>query len=232
MSVRTYLLDAHGLRERLSEVQPSDWLELVGEAKDGSLAGAEIERLEPDLLFVDLGIPGLDAMEFVRGLSVRPRLIFVADHGQAAAAAFELEAVDFLTRPFSSLRLREALDRAQRRCLPAPVRTSRPRRLFVQREDKLIPIQTEEISRIEACGDYVYIHCAGQSHLVHLNLRQMRSRLRPDQFLQIHRSHIVNLDHVQALRSHDDRRFSVALRDGTEIVASRAGTMQLRALMA
>jgi two-component system LytT family response regulator len=232
MTVRTYLLDGHGLREELRDMPSPSWLELVGEEKDGTKAGPEIERLEPDLLFVDLNLPGLDALEFVRGLRSRPHVVFVADGAEAATTAFEIEALDYLTRPLARPRLRETLERARRRAHTEAVRAGRPRRFFVQREGRLIPIQPDEISRVEACGDYVYIHCSGQAHLVHLNLRQMRTRLRPDQFLQIHRSHIVNLDHVQALRSHDDRRFSVALRDGTEIVASRAGTVQLRTLIA
>lgn len=107
-----------------------------------------------------------------------------------------------------------------------------PGRFFVRREGKLLPIRAEEITRVEACGDYVQLHADGHAYLVHMNLKQMRNKLEPTRFLQIHRSHVVNLDHVTHLRPHDDRRFRVSLRDGSEIVASRAGSQQLKSMLA
>jgi len=115
---------------------------------------------------------------------------------------------------------------------PGSSEAAAPRRFFVRREGRLLPVRTDEICRVEAYGDYVHLHAAGQSYLVHMNLKQIRNKLDQESFLQIHRSHIVNLDHVVALRAHDDRRFRVSLSDGSEIVASRAGSLQLKGMMA
>lgn len=233
MAVRAFILDAQGLlRECLREIPLAlDWLSIVGESQDGRQARDEIERLQPDLLFLDIDLPGVDGISLLRQMSVRPQVVVTASDGRCAVEAFELDAIDYLIKPLAAGRLSLALQRARQRFLP-DVAVEAPRRLFVQREDRLVPIQLEDISHIEAFGDYVYLHSGGRSDLVHLSLKQMRDRLKSDRFLQVHRSHLVNLDHVEALRSHDDRRYCVALRDGTEVIASRAGSMQLRSMLA
>ncbi|HEX5869542.1 MAG TPA: LytTR family DNA-binding domain-containing protein, partial [Longimicrobium sp.] len=106
-------------------------------------------------------------------------------------------------------------------------------RIFVRHRDRVVPVRLEEIAWLEAADDYVTVHAGGQRYLVSLALGDFARRLDPARFVRVHRSHIVNLDHVVSLRPHDDaRRMVVTLRDGAEVLASRAGSLALRALIA
>jgi two-component system LytT family response regulator len=97
----------------------------------------------------------------------------------------------------------------------------------------VVPVRVEDIARLEAADDYVTVHAGGQRYLVSLALADLERRLDPRRFRRVHRSHIVNLDHVISLRPYDDpRRFVITLRDGGEVLASRAGSLELRDLIA
>ena len=102
--------------------------------------------------------------------------------------------------------------------------------LFARRADGIVPIPLDSVSHIEAADDYVTVHSRAGTHLLHVTLGDLQSRLDPERFLRIHRSHIVNLDEIAAIRDHDDRRLVVTLRDGQRIVASRSGSRGLRGL--
>jgi two-component system LytT family response regulator len=215
----------HQLREFLTAY---DWLECRSETEDGPAALAAMNAERFDLLFVDVELPEIGGLDLI-GLSAhRPEFILLSRDGAHAEAAFEAGALDYLTRPVRPTRLAKSMVRVRQRLRP----TSAPPapRLFLRLKKELIQVGSDEVSRIEACGDYVNVHARGDRHLIHLSLKEMQRHVDPEKFLQIHRSHIINLDHVAALRPYDDRRFVVALSDGSAIVASRAGTRLLKRL--
>jgi len=230
-------LSRRALRGFIAEIE---WLECVGEAAEGVSAVRAIDELRPDVVFLDVHMPVLDGIEVLRRIRHAPEVVFTTAYDRYAVAAFELGAIDYLVKPFGRRRFQVAVERVRERLL-AP-RTAPPvserardaldglplRRLFTRRGGQVVPVALDSVVRIEARGDYVAIHQVGGSSLMHVALSELEDRLDPERFFRVHRSHVVNLDHVATIRSCDDRRFSVILDDGTEIVASRAGSHRLR----
>lgn len=217
-----------------------DWLELAGEAADGAEAVLLIDRLEPDLVFLDVQLPELSGLEVVKRIRHAPEIVFTTAHDEFALAAFELGALDYLLKPFGRKRFQTTVERIRKR-LPAPAAPpseraraafeSPWRRLFARTASGIVPVEVRTIRHLQASGDYVEVHCPSGSHLLHMSLSELEARLDPAQFRRVHRSHIVNLDAVERMSPYGDRRFLVKLNDGTEIIASRSASEDLRRLI-
>jgi two-component system LytT family response regulator len=223
------------LRDYLREV---DWIEVVGEARDGSEAIAALDRLRPDLLFLDVQLPELDGLEVLRRSTHAPHVVFTTAFDQHAVAAFELGALDYLVKPFGRERFLRTLARARERLAPSdlPPAAERARRalspplewLFARQADRIVPIAAADVRRVEACGDYARVIAAQGAYLLHVSLRELEAHLDPGRFVRLHRSHLVRLDAIRHLASYDERRLVATLVDGTRIVASRAASERLR----
>lgn len=229
-----------------------DWLELVGEAADGLSAVRLIDELRPDLVFMDVQMPGLTGLQVLERARHDPAVIFTTAHDSYAVPAFELEALDYLLKPFGRERFRRAIERVRRHSLEAQTERSnvavtnappvRERlaaalaaraplaRLFVRERGRVVPLRAADITRLAAEDDYVSVHAGGKSYLVHLTLNEFAARLDPARFRRVHRSHVVNIDHVLAIEPFD-RRLLLKMRDGSEILASRSGSQLLRDLI-
>ena len=228
------------LRGYLAE---APWVEVVGEAADGREAVACIDRLAPRLVFLDVRLPELSGLEVLERIRHQPEVVFATAYDRYAVAAFELGALDYLVKPFGRERCRKMLDRVERRLTEPPqdptsaerarsALGAQPlRRLFARTGERIVPISTSAIVRIQARGDYAEVHAPGGPFLVHVSLTELARRLDPERFAQVHRSHIVNLDAVKLLRPHDERRLAIVLANGDEIVASRAASEALRKLV-
>jgi two-component system LytT family response regulator len=225
------------LREYCAEVE---WLTLVGEAGDGAEAVRLIDRLEPDLVFLDVCLPELSGLEVIRQIHHSPEIVFTTAYDRYALAAFEVGALDYLLKPFGRQRFQTTLQRVRRQLAGSPVPTAERARaafgsplrlLFARTRDGIVPIDVRTIRHIQASGDYVEVHCESGRHLLHTSLGELASRLDPEVFFQVHRSHVVNLEAVELLRPFDARRLLIRLRDGTEIVASRVASELLRRLV-
>jgi two-component system LytT family response regulator len=245
MRVRTVIVEDEPLaRDVLRDfVRGVDWLETVGEAGDGSEAVRLIDELEPDLVFLDVKLPEVSGLEVLQRITHQPAVVFTTAYERFAVVAFELEAIDYLIKPFGEERFRSTLERVRRRLAEegADGKAARDRaraalagghlkRLFARRADGIVPIPLDTVSHFEAADDYVSVHSRGETHLLHVTLGELETRLDPERFLRIHRSHIVNVDQIATIREHDDRRLVVILRDGQRIVASRSGSRDLRGL--
>jgi two-component system LytT family response regulator len=225
------------LRDYLAE---APWVDVVGEAADGRDAVASIDRLEPALVILDVRMPELSGLEVLEQIRHQPEVVFATAYDQYAVAAFELGALDYLVKPFGRQRFRRMLDRVRRRMSAGPddppalerARTamgpSPLRRLFARRGERIVPIPADSIVRIQARGDYAEVHAPGGPFLLHVSLSELAGRLDPERFVQVHRSHIVNLDAMKLLRPHDERRLVIVLSNGEEIVASRSASEALR----
>lgn len=246
MTIRTLIADDEPLaRQRLRDlIEPVDWLRCIGEASDGPSSVEAIDALEPDLVFLDIRMPGATGLEVFEQASFAPHVVFTTAYDRYAVTAFELQAVDYLLKPFSEERFRQAVDRvhqviqlgstdgsARTRALSALNPDKELSRLFVRARGRILPLATESITRLEAQGDFVMIHAQSGPHLVSVRLKDLESRLQPDRFIRIHRSHVINLDQVASLQPYDGHRLLVRLIDGTEIVASKTGTKLLRQLV-
>ncbi len=225
------------LRELLGQI---DWIECIGEAADGKSAVRMIEELHPDLLFLDIEMPGMNGIEVLRSITQEPAVVFTTAYDHYAVTAFELEALDYLLKPFGAKRLHAALERAKRSLnadpeFPAAERArvaleSREpfKRIFVRDRGRIIPISVDSIDRLEAEDDYVAVHTQGKRYLVYLSMSEFEARLDPQRFVRIHRSHIVNLDRVAAFLPQDGGRLLIEMKDGVKLSASRTRAKELR----
>ena len=218
-----------------------DWIDVLGEAADGQSAVRSIDRLKPELVFLDVQMPGLLGTDVPRLITHRPFVIFTTAYSQHAVTAFELGAVDYLMKPFGPSRLAAAMERIRGAVgEPAAVdpieRLSGAlgggpiTRLFARIGNAIVPIPVDRVSRLEASGDYVVVHVDDSRHLLHVSLSSLVSRLDPRRFVQVHRAHAVNLDHVREFKRDPRGNLEAELRDGTRVPVSRARAQEVRSL--
>ena len=225
-----------GLRAML---RAFDWVEVVGEAADGEAAVAAIHARRPELVFLDVQMPGLLGTEVLRQLERPPFVIFTTAFSEHAVSAFELGAVDYLLKPFGPVRLAAAMERV-RSALGEPTSVDAFERLsgalaggpisrlFVRIGGTLVPLLVERVSSFEADGDYVIAHAGGARHVLQLALSRLDARLDPRRFVRVHRAHIVNLDHVRAFRRDARGNLEAEMLDGRRVPVSRARAQELR----
>ena len=218
-----------------------DWVEVIGEAADGESAVTAIQELRPELVFLDVEMPGLLGTEVLRRIEQKPFVIFTTAFSEHAVTAFELGAADYLLKPFGPTRLAAAMERVRSAMgEPAPVSVferlsgalgSGPiSRLFVRIGGALVPLPVERVSRFEADGDYVVAHTENTRHMLHLSLSRLEERLDPRQFARVHRTHIVNLDQVRAFKRDANGNLEAEFPDGTRVPVSRARAQEIRSL--
>jgi two-component system LytT family response regulator len=237
MALRTVVAEDEPLaRQRLRRfVERDPRLLLVGEAESGMAAVELIDRLTPDVVFLDVQMPECTGLEVLERAAHRPAPVFTTAYPEYALRAFEVEAYDYLVKPFGWTRFQAAVDRVARRLSapPAPAPAPEPylERLFVRRKGEMVPVSMRDVHRIEGAGDYVTLCTGAGQVLADISLNELERRLDPASFRRVHRAHIVNLDHVSAIRPYDERRLSVRFADGSEVVASRAGSQSLREMV-
>jgi len=223
-------------------VASEGWLKIVGEAADGDEAVNLIDELRPDIVFLDLKMPGLTGLEVLQRVKHDPDVVFTTAYSDQAVTAFELEALDYVLKPFGRERFRQVLERIQRRLLgngSQPGDEVRPRktgptdyieRLFVHdARGRIVQLRAAEITRLIGADDYTELFANKASYLANLRLNEFERRLDPKHFRRIHRSTIINLDHVVSCREAD-RRLVIKLSDGSEAAASRNGSQSIRGL--
>jgi two-component system LytT family response regulator len=205
---------------------------LVAEYGDGDSAAAGIAALRPDLVFIDVEMPGKSGLEVLAGLPAaqRPMAVLLTAYDNFALQAFELAALDYLLKPVSEERLDEALDRARlafpyrRADAAAPsAQSATPwtRSFAVRVGARTLLVPAASVERIEADGDYATLHAGSKTWLMRERLHTLATRLDPRQFLRIHRSSIVRLDMIAELRALTNRDALVRLHDGSLLRASR-----------
>lgn len=227
-----------GLRRMLATI---GWVECVGEAASGPATVEAVDRLQPDVVLLDIQMPGLSGLEVLRKARHAPHVIFTTAFAQHAVTAFELGALDYLLKPFGVERLSAALERV-RATLGEPATMSTAdrllealsqgpmTRLFVRQGPSIIVVPVSDVAWFEADGDYVIAHAGATRHVMHLSLQRLETRLDPVRFSRLHRAHIVNLDHVTGFRSVAGGRLVAVLRDGATLAVSRARAREVRAL--
>ena len=235
MPLRTVVAEDEPLaRQRLRRfVERDPRLVLVGEAESGTAAVELIDRLAPDVVFLDVQMPECTGLEVLERAAHRPAPVFTTAYPEYALRAFEVEAYDYLVKPFGWTRFQAAVDRVARRLAapppPAPAAAAGQylERLFVRRRGEMVPVGMRDVHRIEGAGDYVLLCTDAGQVLADISLSELERRLDPACFRRVHRAHIVNLDHVSAIRPYDERRLSVLLADGSDEVASRSRSQYL-----
>jgi two-component system LytT family response regulator len=240
--IRTLVVDDEPLaRERvLSLLQHEADVEVVGECSDGGQAVSAIQQHAPDLVFLDVQMPGCDGFEVIRsvGADRMPTVVFVTAYDEYALQAFEVHALDYLLKPFGKDRFQQTLRHAREdlerrragdlgRRLLALVHGAKPaeppqvERLVVKSGGRVFFLRTDEIDWIEAAGNYVRLHLGAESHLFRETMNRMESRLDSRRFARIHRSRIVNTERIKEMQPWFNGDYIVVLRDGTRLTLSR-----------
>ena len=223
-------------------------VEIVGECGDGSTAVDKILELSPDLVFLDVQMPGMDGFAVLRALPKErlPGVIFLTAYEQHALRAFEVHAIDYLLKPMGNARFAAAVGRAQKLVDSASKATMAERvlemlgrtadkyasRFTVQTGSRIQMVTAEEVEWIGSAGNYVELHVRGRSFMLREPMASLEQRLDPAKFIRIHRSRIVKVSCILELQSIENREFVVKLSDGSEHRSSRTFSNRLERWLA
>lgn len=228
MTLRVLVVDDEPLaRQRLRDLlEKEPDVEIAGEAASGPEAVESIRKERPDLVFLDVQMPGLSGIEVASevGADAMPATIFVTAFDEYAVRAFELAAVDYLVKPFDDERFEQAFRRARRRVEPEPRYLDR---IAVDTRGQTRVIPVAKIDYITASGAYAELHVGDATFAVRERMQALEERLDPRRFARIHRSTIVRLDLVDALLRAGGGDYAVRLRNGVELAVSRGKREEL-----
>jgi two-component system, LytTR family, response regulator len=227
-------------RERLRTLLTGeDWLDIVAECQNGQEAAESILKLQPDLVFLDIQMPGATGFDVIEavGPDKMPLVVFVTAFDKYALKAFDVHALDYLLKPFDRERFHQALERArqqidrrstgdlERRLLELVQDLKGPphrlERFVIKSGGRVFFVRADEIDWIEAAGNYVKLHVANEAHLFRETMNALEAQLDPDTFFRIHRSHIVNIERVKELQPWFNGEYVVFLKNGTRLTLSR-----------
>jgi two-component system, LytTR family, response regulator len=249
--IRAVIVDDESLaRDKLRRLLGAcEGVVVVGEAASAAEAIEEIRQVAPDLVFLDIHLPGRSGFEVVEALDrVRPPLVvFVTAYDVHALRAFEVHALDYLLKPFEIERLRTALDRARERLAGAPGRAiepllamlaemhqrqgelerrlrknGEPDRLLVRDGQELVPLRVDEVGWVGAADNYVELHVGARTYLLRDTIAGLEARLGPCQFLRIHRGTLINMERLRAFRPTATGDLRAVLTDGTQLPVGRS----------
>jgi two-component system LytT family response regulator len=241
MSIKTIIVDDVELaRERVKMLLDDREIEIIAECENGRQAIEAIRDLKPDLVFLDIQMPKINGFEVIEtvGAGKMPTVIFVTAYDEFALRAFEVNAVDYLLKPFDEERLKKAVLRAKRQITKQESAAEIEEKLRKLLQEvkiephylKRIPVKStrgttlvlaEEIDWIGSAGHYLELHAGRETHLIREKLSQLETRLDPKDFMRIHRSTIVNLDRIKSLHPMFNGDQIVILKNGQELNLSR-----------
>jgi DNA-binding LytR/AlgR family response regulator len=244
--IRVVVVDDEQLaRARIRRLlEAFDDLECVGEAENGLEAVERIRELRPDLVFLDIQMPGMDGFEVLTALDDVPLVIFATAYDEYALKAFEVNSIDYLLKPIEKERFAQAVERARELLgserelgreierIAGLVRSKGVDRLPVQKGRKIVLVDHADIVWIEASEGLVFVHAAGQRLLANTTMAELEARLDPGTFFRTHRSSIVNLNHVVEIVPWFGGKYKIVVDDAgrSELVLSRARAKALRTI--
>ena len=256
--IRALIVDDEPLARRtIRELLRDDpEVSVVGECGGGREAVESIRAQPPDLLFLDIQMPGMNGFDVLSRVELEriPAIVFVTAYDAYALKAFEVHALDYLLKPFTDERFREALARAKSHVELREVRElaqslraflreradaepeAAPRKEFLTRfmvktGGRVIFVRACDVDWIEADNYYIKLHVGGRSHLLRLSMKELEESLDPKSFWRIHRSAIINLERVRELRQMPGGEYVAVLNDGAELKLSRRGRERLHELL-
>lgn len=215
-------------------------IDIIGECENGFEGIKSIQELKPDLIFLDIQMPKLNGFEMLEILDEKPEIIFTTAYNQYAIQAFELNAIDYLLKPFSKERLLDALAKAAQRIFSKEKQDQKINKLIqhpldeilervvVKSNHKISVIPVEKIRYLEAQDDYVMIYTYEGKHLKQATMKYFEQHLDPKHFMRVHRSYIVRLDQVNQLEPYGKDSYVAKLKDGPAVRISKSGFKALK----
>lgn len=228
--------------------------EVVGEAATGTETIDAIASLAPDVIFLDIRMPGLSGIEVAQAVDAGdgpvPAIVFVTAHDEFALAAFDVSAADYLLKPVERARFDRALDRVEARIggdtkiaqteLDPAIRVALerlsaehtyPKRFLVRANKGLYFVQAADIEWVDAQGNYMRLHAGSKAHMVRATMKTFERQLDPERFVRVHRSAIVAIDRIARIEPRDHGEYLITMYDGARLTSSRAHSEALRALL-
>ncbi|MEY4605236.1 MAG: hypothetical protein RIT43_2528 [Bacteroidota bacterium] len=243
-NTRALIIDDERLaREELkSLLKEFHEVEVVDEAKNGEEALEKIAALNPDLLFLDINMPGMNGFEMLKRLNVIPKVIFITAYDQYALSAFEVNAADYILKPIEPLRLKEALDKVLQSDddfispkLNSSARKNRKLTLtdkvFIKDGEKCWFVELSKIRMLESDGNYVKVYFDNYRPLILRSLNSLEERLDPEYFFRANRKFIVNLQWINGIENWFNGGLQVELKEGEKIEISRRQAIRFREIM-
>jgi two-component system, LytTR family, response regulator len=214
-----------GLRRLL---QAHEDVIVIGEANNAEVAAYKIRQLQPDVVFLDVEMPGQSGLELLEKIEMVPAVIFTTAYQEYAVRAFEVSALDYLVKPIVPQRLASALDKVRQAVAEANTGPNRRRQVFLRDGVHCWIVMMHDIRLLESAGNYTRVHFDCNSPLICKSLNALESRLDPTVFFRASRSHIVNLRHIQSLDKGPDGGLVAMLTDGTRVAITRRQSQKLR----
>ncbi|WP_299668905.1 response regulator [uncultured Polaribacter sp.] len=209
-------------------------LVLLGEANNGVDAVKIINEFKPDLVFLDIQMPGMTGFDVLTHLEELPQIIFSTAYDQYALKAFEVHAVDYLLKPYTKDRFEKAIHKLSSNLSNNTAQNltnsllmdaeKYPKKILVESQNKLVTISVQEIIRIEAFGDYSKIITADKTYLSNFGISKLEEKLNTAIFLRVHRSSIINIDKIKELNKYG-KSYDVTMQN-TDIVRVSRGYME------
>ncbi len=237
-TLRTLIVDDEPLAIERMQVLCAEMRQLtvVGTASDGESALRLAEKLSPDLLLLDMTMPGMDGLQVAKAAKdqdTNPAVIFVTAHENFAVEAFDLEAIDYVLKPVASDRLERAIERAIARRSEGDEPEESGQWLsefWVPHRSELLRIEAAEVFRIDAERDYVRLHVGGTSYLLLQTIAGLEEKLDPEKFIRIHRSTILRRDYIRGLKHEGLGVWCAELEDGEELRIGRTYLKRVKAM--
>jgi two-component system LytT family response regulator len=251
MKIRTLIVDDMPLaRNRIRRYLKTDSeIEIIGECSDGREAINAINKLKPDLVFLDVQMPEIGGFEVLETINVNPlpAIVFVTAYDQFTLRAFDVHAVDYLLKPFNDARLKRSLERAKRaltqfkqidlneqlqnRLQEIKGEPKFLKRLAVKSGERTFFLPTDEIDRISTAGNYLELHAGKQAHLIRERMCELEAKLDPTKFVRIHRLTIINIERLREMQPLFNGDYVIILHNGTKLTLSRTYREKLFALI-
>jgi len=243
MKINCIIIDDEQLaRELVREyIEDIPDLEIIGEASKGKDAVELIDTLKPDLIFLDVQMPGMTGFDVLDDINHDPHVIFTTAYDQYAIRAFEKNAVDYLLKPIDkerfSLAVKRALERMRLeqnnigemlRNMKAENRTSYDSHIFVQKSEKLINLSIDEIMFLEASGDYTILTTKADQFVSSSGIGKLEEILNPETFIRVHRSTIININFLKEIEKHFNGGMVVKMQNGKSFPVSRTYAKLIR----
>jgi len=230
-TLRVVIADDEPLaRQRIEDLLAKEkGIEIAGMATTGDEAVETIRRVNPDLVFLDVQMPGKTGLEVVQdiGAEQMPLTIFITAYDQYALDAFDIAAVDYLVKPFDDERFAQSLQRARKRLRAVPRQGQYRERIAVESRGQVRVVAVAKIDYITASGPYAELHVADKTYAVRERMQTLEEHLDPAVFFRIHRSAIVRLDRIDTLLHRAGGDYALRLKDGTELDVSRGRREEL-----
>ena len=239
-TVKAIIVDDEKLGRDIIKEYLDDYpdIEMIAECRDAHEA---IDKRHPDLIFLDIQMPEINGFELLEMLKNPPKVIFSTAYDQYAIKAFEVNAIDYLLKPYDAQRFNLAVERTIRNIqsnqkqddtiqkLLQTMRESQQylERILIKQVGRIVIVACKEIHLIKAMDDYAEICTPRESYLLQQSLSHLEERLNPDQFVRIHCSYIVNIDVIRDIVAFSSNRYKIFLKDGNEIFISRSGYKKL-----